>query len=66
MHCDRRDIARWKRAKKIKNAAKNASRARKKQGKILLKQKPVVESGKKILRVIKKDGSVILIEKDIE
>lgn len=66
MHCDRRDIARWKRAKKIKNAAKNASRARKNRGKILLKQKPIAESGVKTLRVIKKDGSVVLIEKTVE
>lgn len=66
MHCDRRDIARWKRAKKAKNAAKNANRARKNRGKILLKQKPTVENGVKTLRVIKKDGRVILIEKTVE
>lgn len=60
MHCDRRDIIRWKKAKRLKKQSENAN-ARKPKSKI--KAKKINTAEVSVLRVIKKDGTVLLIEK---
>lgn len=62
MHCDRKDIIRWKKAKKLKKQSANAD-ARKVKSKI--KAKAVSTTTTPILRVIKKDGTVLIIEKKL-
>jgi hypothetical protein len=65
MHCDRRDIIRWNKAKKLKKRSAAADAARKNNSKLKLKSKKIDENKPSILRVIKKDGTVLLIEKKL-
>lgn len=65
MHCDRRDIIRWNKAKKLKKRSAAADAARKNNSKLKLKSKKIDENKSSILRVIKKDGTVLLIEKKL-
>jgi hypothetical protein len=60
MHCDRKDISKWKRTKKLKEASEAADTKRKSEP--LVNPKPFDDS-KKVIRVVKKDGTVRLIEK---
>lgn len=64
MHCDRRDIIRWRKAKRLKKQSQNADSARKSKNKIVIIQKPILNNDKKVIRVIKKDGTVIEVIKE--
>jgi hypothetical protein len=60
MHCDRKDISKWNKTKKLKRVSQAADAKRKVQP--LVNPKPLDEH-KKFIRVIKKDGTVRLIDK---
>jgi hypothetical protein len=62
MHCDRRDILRWRRAKKLKKQSENAYSGKPKSK---IKAKKISPQDKSFIRVIKKDGTVIIIEKKL-
>jgi hypothetical protein len=57
MHCSRRDIIRWNKQKKLRKQSQNADNRRKVESIV----KPVKEK-QKGLRVIKKNGDIIIIE----
>jgi hypothetical protein len=60
MHCNRKDISKWNNTKKLNEASKVADLKRKCDP--LINPKPLDEH-KKFIRVVKKDGTVRLIEK---
>jgi hypothetical protein len=60
MNCDRKDISRWNNTKKLKEASKLTDSKRKVEP--LINPKPL-DNSKKVIRVVKKDGTVQLIEK---
>ena len=59
MHCDRKDISKWKRTKKLKKISELADV--KKKSEPLINPKPLDDS-KKFIRVVKKDGTIKLVE----
>jgi hypothetical protein len=60
MHCNRKDISKWNNTNKLKEASKAADLKRKCEPLISPKKH---DEHQKFIRVVKKDGTVRLIEK---
>ena len=58
MNCDKKDISKWKSAKKLREASKAADLKRKTEPLINPKQ----PTDEKIIRVVKKDGTVRFVK----
>jgi hypothetical protein len=62
MHCSKKDIARWNRAKRLQKASLTADQNRK--VKTLISPAPF-DSNSKTVRVVKADGTVRLVERSL-
>lgn len=58
MNCDKKDVSKWKNTKKLREASKAADLKRKTEPLINPKQ----PADEKIIRVVKKDGSVRFVK----
>ena len=59
MNCDKKDISKWNNTKKLREVSKAADLKRKTEP--LINPKPLDDS-KKFIRVVKKDGTIKLVE----
>jgi hypothetical protein len=59
MNCDKKDISKWNNTKKLREASKAADLKRKSDPLIIPKQ---TKDDEKIIRVVKKDGTVRFVK----